>query len=101
MFIRKITITQNGSLAAEQIKYQNIQSNADEAPTVANELPNNSQSYTLLLPYTGQKDEQLIRSLKKDMHGKSYEKVQTRICYTGTKTGTKFNNVKDPIKNAP
>ena len=26
------------------------------------------------------------------------ENVQTRICYTGTKLGTKFNNIEDPVK---
>ena len=25
------------------------------------------------------------------------ENVQTRICYTGTKLGTKINNIKDPV----
>ena len=53
---------------AKQVKDRNIQNNANEAPTVANEFPGNSKSYTLLLPYTGQRGEYLIRSLKKDMH---------------------------------
>ena len=44
---------------------QKIQSNSDEAPTVANELPTSSKSYTLLLPYTEQKVEHLIRPLKR------------------------------------
>ena len=52
----------------KQVQDQNFQNNADRAPTVANELPSNSKSFTLLLPYTGQKGEHLIRSLRKDMH---------------------------------
>ena len=28
------------------------------------------------------------------------EDVQTRICYTGTKLGTKFINFKDPVKKS-
>ena len=42
---------------AKQVKDQNIPSNADGAPTVANELPSNSKSFTLLLPCTGEKRE--------------------------------------------
>ena len=40
---------------ARKVKDQNTQSNADEAPIAVNEIPNNSISYTVLLPYTGQK----------------------------------------------
>ena len=83
---------------AKQVKDQNIQSNPDGAPTVANELPSNSKYVTFLLPYTGQKGEHLIRSLRKDMHHMLPENVQTGICYTGTKLGTKFNNIEDPVK---
>ena len=75
----------------------NIQSNADGAS--ANELPSNSQSFTLLLPYTGQKGEHLIRSLRKDMHHTLPENFETRICYTGTKLCTKFNNIKVRLRN--
>ena len=32
------------------------------------------------------------------MHLTLLENVQARICYTGTKLGTKFNNIKDPVK---
>ena len=64
---------------AKQVKDQNINSNADRAPTVANELPTNSKSYALLLPYTGQKGEPLIRSLRKDMHRTPPENVQARM----------------------
>ena len=32
-----------------------------------------------------------------DVHRTLPEEVQTRICYTGTKLGTKFNNIKDPV----
>ena len=85
---------------AKQVKDQNIESNADGAPTVANELPRNSKFFTLLLPYAGQKGEHLIRSLRKNMHRTLPENVQTRLCYTGTKLGTKFNNIKDPVKNS-
>ena len=28
------------------------------------------------------------------------ENVQTKICYTGTKRGTEFNNIKDPVKKS-
>ena len=28
------------------------------------------------------------------------ENVQTIVCYTGTKPGTKFNNIKDPVKKS-
>ena len=28
------------------------------------------------------------------------EKIQTRICYTGTKLDTNFNNIKNPIKGS-
>ena len=34
------------------------------------------------------------------MHRTLPENVQTRICYTGTKLGTKFNNSKDPVKKS-
>ena len=64
----------------EQVNHQNIYSNTDEAPTVASELPSNSKSYTLLLPY--------IRQMLP-------ENVQTRMFFTVTKLGTKFNNIKD------
>ena len=77
-----------------------IQSNADGAPTVENELPSNSKSFALLLLYTGQKGEHLIRSLKKGMHRTLPENVQTRIYYTGTKLGTKFDEIKHPIKKS-
>ena len=46
------------------------------------------------------KGEHLIRSLRTDMHCTLPENVQTRICYTGTKLGTKFNNIKDPVKKS-
>ena len=42
---------------AKQVKDQNIPSNADGVPTVANELPSNSKSFTLLLPCSGEKRE--------------------------------------------
>ena len=45
---------------AKQAQDQNIQSNADADPTVANELPSYPKSFTFLLPYTGQKSEDLI-----------------------------------------
>ena len=32
------------------------------------------------------------------MHHTLTENVQTRMCYTGTKLGTEFNNIKDPVK---
>ena len=82
---------------AKQEKDQNIQSNADGART--NELPSNSKSFTLLLPYTGQKSEYLIRSLRKDMHHTLLENFQTRICYSGTKLATKFSDIKDRLIN--
>ena len=85
---------------SKQVKDQNIQSDADEAPTVANTLPSNSKSYKLLLPYTGQTGEHLIRSLRKDMRCTLPENVHTRICYTGIKLGTKFNDIKDPVKKS-
>ena len=34
------------------------------------------------------------------MHRTLPENLQTRICYTGTKPGTKFNNIKDPVKKS-
>ena len=83
---------------AKQVKDQNIQSNADGGSS--NKLPSNSKSFTLLLPYTGQKGEHLTRSLRKDMHRTLPENFQTRIFYTGTKLGTKFNNIKDPVKKS-
>ena len=36
--------------------------------------------------------------MRKDIHRTLPENVQTRTCYTGTKCGTKFNNMKDPVK---
>ena len=71
-----------------------------KAPTVTNELPNNSRCYALLLPCTGQECEHFIRSLKKDMHRTLPENFQTRILYTGTKLDTKFNNIKDLAKKS-
>ena len=47
----------------KQVKDQNIQSNADRAPTVANKLPSNSKFYTLLLTYTEQKVEATIKTV--------------------------------------
>ena len=67
---------------------------------MASELPSNSKSYTLLLSYTRQKGEYLIRSLRKDMHRALPANTQTKIYYTGTKLGTKFNNNKDPVKKS-
>ena len=32
------------------------------------------------------------------MHWTLPENIPTRICYTGTKTGTKFKNIKDSVK---
>ena len=78
---------------AKQVKDQNIQSNAYSAPT-------NSKSHILLLLYTGQNGEHLIRSLRKDMHRTLPENLQARICYTGTTLGTKFNNIKRPVKKS-
>ena len=34
------------------------------------------------------------------MHHMLLENFQTRICYTGTKLGTKFNNIKDPVEKS-
>ena len=85
---------------AKQVKDQNVESNTNGALTKANELSRNSKSVTLLLPYTGQKGEHLIRSLRKDMHRTLPENVQTRTCDTRTKLGTKFNNIKDPIRKS-
>ena len=34
------------------------------------------------------------------MHRTLHEKVQARICYTGTKLDTKFKNIKDPVKKS-
>ena len=34
------------------------------------------------------------------MHRTLPENLQTRICYTGTKLGIKFNNIKDPVKKS-
>ena len=82
----------------KQVNDQNIQSNACGTPNVSSELPSNSKSFTLLLPYSGQKAEHLIISLRKNMHRTLPGHVQTRICYTGTKLGTKFSNIKDPVK---
>ena len=73
MFFRNITITQ-----LPKLKDQNIQSNADRAPIVANKNPISSKTYTLLLPYTGQEGDHLIRSLRKEMHRTLTENVQTR-----------------------
>ena len=75
-----------------------MNSAADKAPTVASELPSNSKSFTILLPYTRQKGENLMKSLRKDIHPTLPKNGQTRICYTGTKLATKFNNIEDPIK---
>ena len=68
---------------AKQVKDQNIQSNADQAPTVANELPGNSKSYILRIPYNEQKGEHLIRSLRKDMHCALPEKCsnENMLCW--------------------
>ena len=52
---------------AKQVKDQNIHSNAGKSATLANDLPTNSKSHTLLLSYKGQKSEHLVRSLRKDM----------------------------------
>ena len=62
--------------------------------------PSNSKFHTFLLPYNVQKGEHLVRSLRKDIHRTLPENVQARICYTGTKRGTKFNNIKDPVKKS-
>ena len=42
----------------------------------------------------------LVRSLRKDMHGTLPENVQTKIYYTATKLGTKYDNIKDPVKKS-
>ena len=34
------------------------------------------------------------------MHSTLPENFQARMCYTGTKLGTKFNNIKDPVKKS-
>ena len=60
---------------AKQVSDQNIKSYADEAPAKANKLPSNSKSYTLLLPYAGQKCEHLIRSLRKETVKRLKERV--------------------------
>ena len=75
-----------------------MNSAADRVPNVATELPSNSKSFTILLPYTRQKGENLIKSLRKDIHPTLPENGQTRIYYTGTKLATKFNNIEDPVK---
>ena len=62
--------------------------------------PSNSKFHTFLLPYNVQKGEHLVRSLRKDMHRALPENVLARICSTGTKRGTKFNNIKDPVKKS-
>ena len=85
---------------AKQVKDQNIRSNADKVSIIANDLSTNSKSHTLLLPYNGQKGEHLVRYLRKDMHRTLPENVQARICYTGTKRGTKFNNIKHLVRKS-
>ena len=47
-----------------------------KAPTIANKLPGNSKSYTVLLSYNGHQGENWIRSLKKDMHGTLPENIK-------------------------
>ena len=66
---------------AKQVKDQYILGDVDVAPTMANELPSNPKSCTLLLPYTGQKGEHLIRSLRKEMNRTLPENVQTIMLY--------------------
>ena len=85
---------------AKQVKHQNILSNIGEGPTECNKLPSNSKSYTLLLPYFGYKGDLLIRSLRKNMHWTLPENVPTRICYTGTKIGTKVKNINGLVKKS-
>ena len=34
------------------------------------------------------------------MHRTLSQHVETRICYTGTKLGTKFNNIKDLVRKS-
>ena len=52
------------------------------------------------IPIYNKKGEHLIRSLRRDMYHMLLENVQTRICYTDTKLGTKFNNIKDLIRKS-
>ena len=49
---------------ANQVKAQNIQSNADRDPSVTNEFHTNFKSVSLYW----EKGEHLIRPLRKDMH---------------------------------
>ena len=79
---------QNKKRIAKQVKDQNIQSNADGTPNLTKEPGNKSKSFTFLFPYTGQKGEHLIRSLRNDMHRTLRENFQARICYTGTQLST-------------
>ena len=38
--------------------------------------------------------------MREDMHHTFPETIQIRICYTGTRLDTKFNNIKYPAKNS-
>ena len=38
--------------------------------------------------------------MRNGVHRSLPENVPARICYTGKKRGTKFNNIKDPVKKS-
>ena len=49
----------------------------------------------LVLPYTGSKDEKLIKSMKNSLKCVLTENVTTRITYSGTRLSIKFTKIKD------
>ena len=84
-----------GSKACKRQKHQ---INVGETLTVANELPSSFRSHVLLVPYTRQKGEHLVRSLRNDMNRALLENVRVKIGYADNKLDTKLSIIKGPVK---
>ena len=59
---------------------------------------NNDKLHSLILPYTGPKDNNIIKSMNNNIQQILPNNGKTRITYTGTKLGTKFQII-DLTKN--
>ena len=57
---------------------------------------NNIRKPMMILPYAGEIECTLIKSLKKNLQRVLPVNIQTRIVYTGTKLSSQLRNIKDP-----
>ena len=75
----------------KQVEHKHTQQNLVDNITENNEPSVENKKHLLLLPYHGEKDNYVIKSLKKQVRKLLLENVKAQVTYMGTKLGTCFN----------